>query len=363
MSERSKRSKSRKKPSKKPSKKSVNAKKTRKTRKNKGGTVSEVVCTGQYAVSAGVAISVAVMMFTAILSMSNGAALMGGELVPMVISVGAGSAGAVTWGLLSLLTGQRDLNCDNLENKVFMSLKNIGSAMKIADNDKTVISIDDVEQRSIAFINIGVNIVTKNYKLYIKHQWKGRNMGAIVNKDEYYLFDDQNNLDILRSIAFTHMNRYISKYGILNSRKYHVLKTLKKYTAENLLDNVERIINNAKQLKKVSEEYSLDTFKKNINHIIGADDQVTAEIKKYWNAFRSAVIYFCNDNNYYANRSNLNLACTETAQTDTNTRSEFSDIQDTMRQIMFIPIMELSIHGDKYNELSKNNQREEEQST
>lgn len=321
---------------KRPGKKSDKAKKMRKTRKNKGGTYKEAICKGTI-VASGIIMGLSVLTVMTVIG-SNPATvpLLYGASGTFILSGTALTSGYLSLAIIGALTGQPDLDCNSIDKSVFKSLNNITLAKKNKEEGKG----QAIEIKVISNNLFGQSITDKTYTLvHIRHG------GMKVNKDEYYLFDGDT-LDVLRSIAFTHMNRYISKYGIISERKYHVIKALIKYNANDLYKKVD------KYTKYDGPDEEKKNFTKNIKNFINSEkDQVV----KYWNIFRSAALYFCNEDNYYKNRTNLNNACTSeetseetTEETTEIDESEFKEIKDTIKKVMFTPIMEHEIYKKEY---------------
>ena len=318
---------------KRPGKKSRNAKKIRKTRKNKGGTYQETICKGKIVTSATIGGLSTLAVMTYIVA-SGAAPLLYGELGKLILAGTALVTSSISFAIIGLLTGQMDLDCDSIDKSVFKSLNNITLAKKNKAEGKG----QAIEIKVISNNLFGQSITDKTYTLvHIRHG------GIKVNKDEYYLFDGDT-LDVLRSIAFTHMNRYISKYGIISGRKYHVIKALLKYNAIDLYKKVEKYTN----YDGPNEEKK--KFIENIKEIINSEKDKVVE---YWNIFRSAALYFCNKDNYYKNRTNLKNACGTSEETTEETteeidQSEFEEITDTIKKVMFTPIMEHEKYENEY---------------
>ena len=318
---------------KRPGKKSGNAKKMRKTRKNKGGTYKEAICKGNIAMSGTIAGLSVLTVMTVIASNPATVPLLYGAAGTAILSGTALTSGVLSLTIIGALTGQTDLDCNSIDKSVFKSLNNITLAKKNKEEGKG----QAIEIKVISNNLFGQSITDKTYTLvHIRHG------GMKVNKDEYYLFDGDT-LDVLRSIAFTHMNRYISKYGIISERKYHVIKALIKYNANDLYKKVD------KYTKYDGPDEEKKKFTENIKNIINSEkDQVV----KYWNIFRSAALYFCNEDNYYKNRTNLKNACGTSEETTEETteidESEFKEITDTVKKVMFTPIVEHQIYKKEY---------------
>jgi len=318
---------------KRPGKKSRNAKKMRKTRKNKGGTYQEAICKGNIALSVTIAGLSTLAMTTAILSNPATIPLLYGALGTFILSGTAFTTGSISFAIIGTLTGQTDLDCNSISKSVFKSLNNITLAKKNKEEGKG----KAIEIKVISNNLFGQSITDKTYTLvHIRHG------GIKENKDEYYLFDGDT-LDVLRSIAFTHMNRYISKYGIISGRKYHVIKALLKYNANDLYKKVD------KYTKYDGPDEEKKNFTENIKNIINSEKD---KVVKYWNIFRSAALYFCNEKNYYNNRTNFKNACGTSEETTEETteidESEFKEITDTIKKVMFTPIMEHEIYKEEY---------------
>ena len=307
---------------KRPGKKSRNAKKMRKTRKNKGGTYQEAICQSKIVASGTLGAVSAFAVMAAIASNPATLPLLFGALGTFILAGTAFTTSAISFTIIGALTGQKGLDCNSIDKSVFKSLNYI----KLAKENKK------------AGEGQAIKINDKQYTLvHIRYG------GFKVNKDEYYLFDGDT-LDVLHSIAFTHMNRYISKYGF-RPRKYRVIKALLKYNANDLYNKVRKYT----QYTGPHEEKK--KFIENIKEIINSEKD---KIVEYWNIFRSAALYFCTKEDYYGNRTNLKNACGTTEEPTTTEEpaeindSEFQEITDTIKKVMFTPIMEHEIYEDEY---------------
>lgn len=372
---------------KRPGKKSGNAKKMRRTRKNKGGTFSQGFCKGSKFVGY-TALYGAFGIFI-LYAMSQGAAdfSSGSSSGPTNIEVSSlGSSTGTTKGSL--------LDCNSLRKKVYQSLKEINLAKKIIARNtiwnftykyEIIENVDItgiepvIDQKQITTIlkifgdNMAYHETTNKYDIvYIK-----KNTGILVDKDEYYLFKNEKNgtktLDVFRSIAFTHINRYISKKGY--DRKYHLLSLLKS-------DNAINIFN--KQIKKIDD--MKDEVQKKIKEI---SDEMNAKIKeegralyswekrefdnkleieqkklkkfeddkndfidhkkkfmKFWTAFRSAAIYLCNrhtaEGAKYNSRTNLKNVC----ENENTSKPDYKEIINSVEELIILPSLEYNIYTE-----------------
>jgi len=362
MSESSKRSKSRKKPSKKPSKKSVNAKKTRKTRKNKvGGEPSKEMSKGTcFAANIGVGVI---------------------AIIPIIFTIAAivASDGAISGE--GILTSGYD--CDTIEKNAYKSLTLIGISTNILELNeengiyqghkyiKTNIVLDTYVNTGTSNIFARVNeIFGMNFKtetdktpytlVHIKKN------GLTVNKDEYYLFEKKDGelyIDILRSITFTHMNRYISKYGIISSRKYHLIKLLLKtdptkviveYSSRKILEDiVSKMRFSRRELfqsgSTIDNIYKLeDSEKVMFDAALKSKEKAHAKYIEYWTIFKNAAEYACGTEKY-KHRAVLQAACnTVTEGVQELNRKELSELSNNINNIIIVPAYEMDKFGKYY---------------
>lgn len=275
---------------KRPGKKSRNAKKMRKTRKNKGGSMTSVIC-----------------------------------------NTGLGRVGGVLNWLGSGLQDdpeavQKWLDCDNVKHKVFQSLKEIRLAKDII-NGKT-----NTLYNTLYTYDITENIKLDTYNglktfnlLHIK-----KNTGLIVNKDEYYLYDENKDIDTFRSIAFTHMNKYVSKYAIFSKRKFHILKFLLKINPEDII---------TEKINKMEEK--INNLDKNDTYNVEKNEKLLKEIKdnkdktRYiYASFKNAAKYVCEKN------ESLKDICNGFASDKSTSEEEKQQIIASVRQLVLIPIAE-----------------------
>ena len=346
---------------KRPGKKSGNAKKMRRTRKNKGGiTLKQGSCTGFKFV--GTVTFGAIILFL----MSQGA------------DFGSGSGSGMEVPSIGSTTEESFLDCDSLAKKVYKSLKEINLAKKIIAGDgiwNFTYKYEIIKDADIQVIVIEQGILgrkriyetTEKYDIvYIK-----KNTGMLVNKDEYYLFRKDGTLDVFRSIAFTHINRYISKKGY--SRKYHLLSLLKSDNADDAYNNqikkldglisdiqkkvepkITEITTKMKaEIQKLGRElypYEKSNFDKKLKieeekykkfEKVKKDLNENKEIFiKFWTAFRSAAIYLCNrhtaEGAKYDSRSNLKNVC----QNENTSKPDYDEFKNSIEELITLPMME-----------------------
>jgi len=276
---------------KRPGKKSRNAKKMRKTRKNKGGSMTSVTC--------------------------KSLAVVGGVAGWAMTGFGINPEDVYKWA-----------DCDNAKNKAFQSLKEIRLAKNII-NGKTNKSYkyditENIELDTYIKGFLGNN--KKNFNLlHIK-----KNTGLNVNKDEYYLYDDDKNIDTFRSIAFTHMNRYVTKYVTFSKRKFHILKFLLKINPEDII---------TEKINKMEEK--INNLDKNDTYNVEKNEKLLKEIKdnkdktRYiYASFKNAAKYVCEKN------ESLKNICHGFASNDSTSEEEKQQIIASVRQLVLIPIAE-----------------------
>ena len=354
---------------KRPGKKSGNAKKMRRTRKNKGGTIIQGVCKGTKAIGYTV---IGVLGIFILVMMADGA----GPTNIEVSSVGPES------------TKESVFDCNSLSKKVYKSLKEINLAKKIIAGDTiwnftykyeiienvdiTVIEPVINQKQFTEFLkmyddNVAYYETTNKYDIvYIK-----KNTGILVDKDEYYLFKNEENgtktLDVFRSIAFTHINRYISKKGY--DRKYHLLSRLKSDNAINIYNKQIKKLDDMKdEVQKKIEETNeeMKTKIKELERALSPWEQSEFDNKleidqnkfnkleenknnfiekkekfiKFWSAFRSAAIYLCNrhtaEGAKYNSRSNLKNVC----ENENTSKPDYDELNNSVEELIILPSME-----------------------
>lgn len=261
---------------KRPGKKSGNAKKMRKTRKNKGGSnMTSVMC----------------------------------KTIAGTISL-AGWAGSVaSWDPREFFNWA---DCD--KKKQFQSLTEISLAKNIIKgefNERKKEYKYDITKATLDTYRkdlLGNNKKKTFNLLHIK-----KNTGFIANKDQYYLYDTDNNIDTFRSIAFTYMNEYVSKYVTIRKRKFHILKLLLELNPEDLIES----INNTD------------------------DENLKAQLKKFrdnymyiFTSFKNAAEYVCENN------KNLKKTCDGFALNNSISEEEKQKIKGSVKELLLIPIVE-----------------------
>lgn len=254
---------------KRPGKKSGNAKKMRKTRKNKGGSMTSVMC----------------------------------KTIVWTISF-AGLAGSV------LSWDPRGFNnwaqCD--KKKQYQSLTEIKLAKDIIKGDfYNKMNEYKYDISEIELVDTYTDMGTKKFNLlHIK-----KNTGFIANRDQYYLYDTGNKIDTFRSIAFTYMNKYVSKYVTFRKRKFHILKLLLELNPEDLLNES---INN---IDDENLKAQLNNFRDNYIYI--------------FTSFKNAAEYVCKNN------KNLKKTCDDFAL---NNSISGEEIKGSVKELLLIPIVE-----------------------
>jgi hypothetical protein len=277
---------------KRPGKKSRNAKKMRKTRKNKGGSMTSVTCK-----------SLAVV------------------------------GGVIGWAITGFGINPEEVyemaDCDNAKNKAFQSLKEISLAKDIIRFGKTNKSYKYDITENIELDTYRKGFLGNNKKkfnlLHIK-----KNTGFNVNKDEYYLYDDNKEIDIFRSIAFTYMNRYVSKYFTIRKRKFHILKLLLEINPDDIVtENIEKI-------KEKINNLDDDDFS-NIRKNKELRDEMTKFKEKYiymFASFKNAAEYVCKNN------ESLKNTCEGFVLDDSTSQEDKQQIIESVNQLLLIPVAE-----------------------
>jgi hypothetical protein len=276
---------------KRPGKKSRNAKKMRKTRKNKGGSITSVTCK------------------------------------PLAV-VGS----IIGWVVAGFSINPEEVyefaDCDNVKFKVFQSLKEISLAKDIINGKTNKLYKYDITE-NIELDTYRKDLLGNNKKKYNLLHIK-KNTGFNVNKDEYYLYDDNRNIDIFRSIAFTYMNRYVSKYFTIRKRKFHILKLLLEINPEDIItENIKKI---EEKLNNLDED-DLYNIKKNKELL----DEITNFRERYiyiYASFKNAAEYVCENN------KSLENTCDGFVLDDSTSEEDKQQIIESVKQLLLIPVAE-----------------------